>query len=63
MIIYNLEYSILDKLGRAKGSKHVGLFTKEDDVEAAKTKTQANITDHKISFQVYIIDDPFLQLS
>lgn len=62
MIIYNLEYSTLDKLGRAKNSRHVGLYRTEEEVEAAKIKTQANISDHKISFQVYIIDDPFLKV-
>lgn len=63
MIIYNLEYSILDKLGRAKSSRHVGLYRTEEEVEQAKLKTEQDNTDHKVSFQVYIIDDPFLTVS
>jgi hypothetical protein len=61
MVIYNLEYSTLDKLGRAKNSRHVGLFRTVEEVEAAKVKTEASITNHKISFQVYVIDDLFLK--
>lgn len=61
MIIYNLEYSLLDKLGRAKSTKHVGLFKSEDDVTLAKAKVSSDNIDNKISFQVYIIDDPFFR--
>ena len=62
MIIYNLEYSMLDKLGRAKSTKHVGLFKSENDVEFAKAKVVEENADNKVSFQVYLIDDPFLKV-
>ena len=62
MVIYNLEYKVLDKLGRAKNSVHVGLFKTEDDVELAKKRIYEDNTEHKIAFDVYIIDDPFLKI-
>ena len=60
MIIYNLEYRVLDKLSRTKSTVHVGLFRTTEDVEHAKKVIYENNTEHKIAFDVYIIDDPFL---
>jgi hypothetical protein len=62
MVSYNLEYSVLDKLGRAKNTHHVGVYRTEEDVEKAKVSVQEANTDHSISFQVYIIDDPFFKM-
>lgn len=59
MIIYNLEYRVLDKLKRAKKVVHVGLYKSLEDVETAKEKISTSSSD-KIAFDVYIIDDPFL---
>lgn len=63
MIVYNLEYRILDKLGRTKSSHHVGLFKTEEDVNHAKSVIEKQQNENKISFDVYIIDEPFLKLS
>jgi len=62
MTIYNLEYSILDKLGRAKSTKHVGVFKTEADIEVAKERTLQENSKHKISFKVFVIDNIFSTL-
>lgn len=59
MVLFNLEYSILDKLGRAKSTRHVGVFKSESEVEQAKLKTQGLNATHKISFKVHFIDKYF----
>lgn len=55
--IYNLEYSILDKIGRAKKTSHVGIFADTESVEKAKTKILELVKD-KLSFKVYVIETP-----
>lgn len=62
MVIYNLEYSILDKLGRAKSKHHVGVFKTIEEVEKAKVDLQSTKTEHQLSFQVYIIDNIFTKI-
>lgn len=52
--IYNLEYNILDKLGRAKKTTHVGIFSDLDRVEKAKEAIATKISD-RLSFNVYVI--------
>lgn len=56
MQIYNLEYRVLDKLGRTKETYHGGLFTDLDRVEQYKQKLLDQKTKKKIAFDVYVID-------
>lgn len=53
--IYNLEYNILDKLGRAKKTTHVGIFSNLELVEQAKTSILEKV-DGKLSFNVHVIE-------
>ena len=55
--IFNLEYSILDKIGRAKKTTHVGIFDSIDTIEKAKSDIASRIND-KLSFTVHIINEP-----
>jgi hypothetical protein len=56
--VYNLEYSVLDKIGRAKKSTHVGVFASVPAVEEAKAKIMRE-TKEEVSFNVYVIEDVF----
>jgi hypothetical protein len=62
MIIYNLEYSILDKLGRAKSTNHVGIFKTDAEIEAAKERTIQENSNHKVSFKIFPIENIFSTL-
>lgn len=61
-MIYNLEYELLDSIGRAKKCSHHGIFATMDSVEEAK---QTLIKQHgqAIRFNVYIIEDLFTRVS
>ncbi len=60
MNLYNLEYRILDKLGRTKKTLWGGLFATED---ALQDKQQEVLQKHKkVAFDVYIIEeDPVIK--
>ena len=62
MLIYNLEYSILDKLGRAKSTNHVGIFKTDAEIEAAKERTIQGNPKHKVSFKIFPIENIFSTL-
>ncbi len=62
MQIFNLEYSILDKLGRAKSTSHVGIFKTEADIEIAKEKIIKKNPKHKVSFKIFLIYNIFSTL-
>lgn len=58
--LYNLEYSVVDKLNRSKKKYHVGVFKSEDEVEQAKTKILSSLDgDDGIMFTVYISENIF----
>lgn len=61
-MVYNLEYRVLDKLGRTKSTFHGGVFKSEEAVNLAKETIEKNNPDSKIAFDVYFIDDPFLPI-
>ena len=63
MSFYNLEYRILDKLGRTKKTFHGGVFKSEEQIRAVKENIEHKNSKHKIAFDVYIIEDPFFKLS
>lgn len=56
--IYNLEYRILDKLGRTKHTRHAGLFIDEEKLEAAKSKILDEEKPKKVAFDVYVLERP-----
>ena len=62
MIIYNLEFSILDKLGRAKSTNHVGIFKTDAEIEVAKQRTIQENLKHKVSFKIFPIENIFSTL-
>lgn len=55
MIIYNLEYRILDKLKRTKKTLHGGLYMDEQKLEEAKQKILSSEKNKNIAFDVYLI--------
>lgn len=56
--VYNLEYSVLDKIGRAKKTLHVGVFSNVPAVEEAKSKIMLDAKE-EISFNVHVVEDLF----
>ena len=62
MSIYNLEYKVLDKLGRAKSTFHAGVFKTSEEVDLKKQKVISENKNLKLAFDVYIIDDPIFKL-
>lgn len=56
--MYNLEYRILDKLGRTKKTLHGGVFLLETSLDFAKDRILSKYPKHKIAFDVYILDEP-----
>lgn len=56
--VFNLEYSIVDKLGRAKTSTHVGVFGSLEELEVAKKKILEE-NNNNVTFEVYTIEHFF----
>ena len=54
--VYNLEYKVIDKLGRGKAFFHVGVFNTPEAVDLAKHKIMAEQHDKPITFDVYAIE-------
>jgi len=59
--MYNLEYRILDKLGRTKKTLNVGIFSTDEKLELAKTKVIEDNKEDMIAFDVYAIDLPIFK--
>jgi len=59
--MYNLEYRILDKLGRTKKTFHVGLFITDDKLQQAKSKVIEDNKENNIAFDVYAVDMPIFK--
>lgn len=55
--MFNLEYRILDKLGRTKRTKYGGLFRDEVKLEEFKQKVLEEEKGKKVAFDVYILND------
>lgn len=55
--VYNLEYSNVDKLGRAKNTEQVGVFGSVEELELAKKKLLEE--NPNIVFEVYSIEHIF----
>lgn len=56
--VYNLEYNILDKIGRAKKTIHVGVFSSVEEVESVKSAIMLT-AEEDISFNVFVVEDLF----
>lgn len=56
--MFNLEFRILDKLGRTKKTFHGGVFRTEEELNKAKERILTENVKHKIAFNVYLLDKP-----
>jgi hypothetical protein len=56
--VFNLEYSVVDVLGRAKTSTHVGVFGSLEEIEVAKKKIIEE-NDKNVTFEVYPVEHIF----
>jgi hypothetical protein len=59
-MFFNVEYYKTDKLGRPKHKEHLGIFDREDKLEAAKAAMLEK--DPSINFNVYVVDFPSLKV-
>ena len=57
--LYNLEMKTTDKLGRAKTTRHVGVYGSIEDLEKAKSATLE--TEPNVKFEVYICEHLFFE--
>jgi hypothetical protein len=56
--VFNLEYSVVDVLGRSKTSTHVGVFGSLEEREVAKKKI-IDENDKNVTFEVYPVEHIF----
>jgi hypothetical protein len=56
--VFNLEYSVVDVLGRSKTSTHVGVFGSLEELEVAKKKI-IDENDKNVTFEVYPVEHIF----
>lgn len=54
--IYNLEYKLLDKLGRVRETHHGGVYSTMEGVDNAKNNLLQQFPSN-VSFEVYINDN------
>ena len=52
--VFKLEYRILDKIGRTKKKLHVGYFSTEEKVDAAKKEIELEMVNKNIMFDIFI---------
>ncbi len=57
--IYNLEMKTVDKLGRTKTSKHIGMFDSVDKLEKVKYNILEN--NPNVRFEVHICEHLFFE--
>lgn len=62
-MLYNVEYRILDRLGRTKSTKHIGVFNNEKKVEEVKSSILKNVSFSKVAFDIYAIPDPIFKIN
>ena len=55
--LYNLEYRVVDKKGRTKSTKNVGIFDSLDKIEFAKTEVLNANKKYKIAFDLYLTNN------
>lgn len=58
MTVYNLEYSVVDSIGRTQKFNHSGVYATLEDVDKAKLELIKRVGD-KITFNVYTIENLF----
>lgn len=56
--LFNLECTVLDKLGRKKKTYHVGVYNRIEAVENAK-QTIINSVSETVTFEVFVIEHFF----
>jgi hypothetical protein len=52
-----LEYRVVDKKGRTKSTKNVGIFDSLDKIEFAKTEVLNANKKYKIAFDLYLTNN------
>lgn len=62
-MIYNLEYQLIDSIGRGKKALHVGVFENIEQVEKAKDQIVKQFNPVPVNFNVYIIEDLFSRVN
>lgn len=62
MTVYNLEYSVVDSIGRAQKYMHKGVYATLEDVSNAKQEVIKQVGD-KAVFNVYPIENLFEKVS
>lgn len=66
MTVYNLEYSILDKIGRAQKYRHKGVYASLEAVSRVQQEILRNEADDntkQVKFNIYAIDNLFERIS
>lgn len=58
-MIFNLEYEVLDKIGRAKKTNHYGVFDSLEKVDEAKQRLLTAYSNEKIKFNLHIVQELF----
>lgn len=62
-MIYNLEYQLVDSIGRNKKALHVGVFGSLEEVEEAKQKIIKQFNPVPVNFNIYIIENLFSKIT
>lgn len=62
-MVYNLEYELLDSIGRAKKTFHHGVYGSVDQLETAKQEVITQHKDQQVRFNVHIIENLFTTVS
>lgn len=58
-LVYNLEMKTVDKLGRAKTTKHIGMFDSMDRLEITKSNILSN--NPNVKFEVHVCEHLFFE--
>lgn len=63
MQIYNLEYELLDSIGRAKKTVHHGVFGTLEQLEEAKQNILKQQNNTQVRFNVHVVENLFSKIS
>lgn len=63
MQVYNLEYELLDSIGRAKKTMHYGVFGTLEQLEEAKQSILKQQKESQVRFNVHVIENLFSKIS
>lgn len=63
MTVFNLEYRLTDKIGRAQKATHVGVFSSLVELEEAKNLLVKQHGDDKVRFEIFPINNLFEKIA